>query len=79
MRMTRPVEHDSESALSRNRTPGLGVGSALEGQEPSNAELAAALRHAAAQGRLPSRDLRNLIAKRIEQAELAGLLALRRA
>ena len=73
------MERDSETAEARNLTPRLGVGSALEGQEPSNAELAAALRHAAEQGCLPSRDLRNLIAKRIEQAELASLLALRRA
>ena len=73
------MEHDSETAESLNLTPGLSMGSALEMQEPSNAELAAALRHAADQGRLPSGDLRNLIAKRIEQAELATLLALRRA
>jgi hypothetical protein len=73
------MEHDSETAESLDRTPSLDVGSALEGQEPSNAELAAALRHAADQGRLPSGDLRNLVAKRIEQAELASLLALRRA
>jgi len=73
------MEYDSETAESLNLNPSLSMGSALEMQEPSNAELAAALRHAADQGRLPSGDLRKLIAKRIEQAELASLLALRRA
>ena len=51
------MEHDSEIAVSLNRTPSLSMGSALEGQEPSTAEWAAALRHAAEQGRFDVVDL----------------------
>jgi hypothetical protein len=51
----------------------------VDGRDLSNAELAAALRHAAEQGRLPSWHIRNLVAKRIEEAELTTLLAKQRA
>jgi hypothetical protein len=52
---------------------------AVDGRDLSNAELAAALRHAAEQGRLPSWHIRNLVAKRIEEAELTTLFAKQRA
>ncbi len=45
----------------------------LEGQEPSNNELAAALRQAAEQGWLASRSIVKLVTRRIEEAELALL------
>ena len=45
----------------------------LEGQEPSNDELVAALRQAVQQGWLPSRDVVRFVTRRIEEAELALL------
>lgn len=50
-----------------------------DGRPPSNEELAAALRQAAEQGRLPSRPIISLVAKRIEAAELAFLAAAQQA
>jgi hypothetical protein len=45
----------------------------LDGGEPSNDELVAALKQAAEQGWLASRDIVRLVARRIEEAELAVL------
>ena len=45
----------------------------LERREPSNNELAATLKQAAEQGWLASRDIVRLVARRIEEAELALL------
>jgi len=45
----------------------------LDGREPSNNELAAALKQAAEQGWLASRDIVRLVTRRIEEAELALL------
>ena len=46
---------------------------ALEAREPSNTELAAALREAAEYGVVPPARIRATIARRIEEAELALL------
>ena len=51
------------------------AGQAVDGRDLTNAELAAALRHAAEQGRLLARSTLRLVAERVEQAELATLLA----
>ena len=45
----------------------------LDGPEPSNDELVAALKQAAEQGWLASRDIVRFVARRIEEAELALL------
>jgi hypothetical protein len=45
----------------------------LDGREPSNDELVAALKQAAEQGWLASRDIVRLVARRIEEAELVVL------
>jgi hypothetical protein len=62
-----------------NLTGSQVAASAVDGRELSNAELAGVLRHAAEQGRLPSWHIRNLVAKRIEEAELTTLFAKQRA
>jgi hypothetical protein len=54
------------------------AGQAIAGQDLSNAELAAALRQKAEQGRLPARSTLRLVAERIEEAELATLMAKQR-
>jgi len=45
----------------------------LDGREPSNDELVAAMKQAAEQGWLASRDIVRLVTRRIEEAELALL------
>jgi hypothetical protein len=52
---------------------------ALDTREPSDDELAAALRQAAEQGWLASRPIVRLVARRIEEAELALLGVSRKA
>ena len=67
----------NELMIGLPRVAGLGVQDdappTLEEREPSDNELAAALRQAAEQGWRASRDIVRLVARRIEQAELALL------
>ena len=50
-----------------------GLEQALDSREPSNSELAAALRQAAEYGALPPARIRAAIARRIEETEMALL------
>ena len=66
-----------ESVPFANPVPGQAANHRSDRQEPSNAELAALLRQAADQGRLIPLEIRHLVARRIEEAELASLLTQR--
>ena len=68
MRMTRPIRHESKASTPFHPLRRQAVRNALNGSEPSNNELAAALRQAAEQGRLASWEIRNLVARRIKWA-----------
>ena len=79
-RTSKPATDSKESGGGEKRTapsdaPVIwhGLERALEGREPSNTELAAALREAAAYGAFPPARIRAVIARRIEEAELALL------
>ena len=67
----------NELLIGLPRVAGLGFrdddAPTLEGREPSNDELVATMKQAAEQGWLASRDIVRLVAKRIEEAELAIL------
>ena len=67
----------NELMIGLPRVAGLGfqdeLPPTLDAREPSNDELVAALKQAAEQGWWASREIRSLVARRIEEAELALL------
>ena len=68
--------HDKGEPLEIRTDPAWGTieGGLESGREPSHAELLSMVRQAADLGRLPPLSIRRLIAKRIEEFELGGLL-----